>query len=147
GWDATTIPFRVTSVWIVGVFSSALFLWKPLRQIIDSWALLAIAIAAISWLFGVSLYPGQTFRQFVGMAALLTIISAVGLGGCTSLLAKLIARAKIPRINRTYWATGITVAIVALSLIPTIRDAIGLATDHTFLDYRNDLTAWADKTL
>ena len=151
-----TTPMASSSEWLIGFAGfGLLLLWlvicKPAHHPVDLWASFALIAACLATVFGVGLYGQQGFRQFIAVAALLTILRATGLSVIVMLLGivwehhnRFIKALTFPT---RYIGPGIAVALVLLSLIPGVNSSVVNAYQHTLPDRRNDLAVWADTTI
>ncbi len=153
-----TSPLSSPLAWFIGGLGLALvagwmILRKPAHPPVDVLAVLAVIATSSAWVFGVSLYGEQAFRQFVPVAALLTILQALGFVGIVMLSAMLLGwlwerqKGLTARLPLRSWSPGIVTGLILLALIPEINSSVANAYQHTLPDQRNDLATWADTTL
>lgn len=148
--DATLTPLWHRVIWPVGLLGLGILFHPKFRRQVSLLGLVVALIAAVMWIFGVSLYGYQYFRQFISAGALLTILCSAGLSGWGVALAHVIrwpSRAAAS-LNRRAWlsAAALCALMIALSW-PNIEASVANAREHTLPDRRNDLAVYMDTSL
>jgi len=132
------------ALWIGGLAGLLWLIVRPLRRV---WfiSLIGVALAALIWWFGVSLFGLQDYRQFFAFHALLMILLGVG----WALWAQALERwLKARGINNAQALAVAGVAAITLVFgLPGLVGSVEDAHEHTLFDRRNDLAHWMDISL
>ena len=119
-------------------------------RLVDRMALAGLAVAAFSYLFGVSLFGAQHLRQFFVLGALLVIFMALGISGGIYAGGWVLRRLGFHQwrgITADSLAAMIACIALAASLLPHYRESDALAHDFSLPDRRVELMRYFDTSL
>lgn len=118
------------------------------RKHISIVGILTVALSAVAWLFGVSLFGTQSIRQFFVLGALLAVLYGVALTVILFVAQEILSRIEtIPqRIKPLLAPIGLCIALL-VSLYPSFLASNEIAHDFSLPDRRNDLAQYMDTSL
>ena len=120
------------------------------RRSVNWLALLAIVLAALAWLAGMSMFNVQERRHFFAVGAIISLLYACGLTGLLYVLQETFANLQEPALPpqaRQLLVSGSFLIVLAISLLPSYRQSDALAHYFTMHDRRNDLMHYMDTSL
>jgi hypothetical protein len=138
---------------IAGIAGLGLLALPNFRRRLGLVGLAASILVLVLWWVGVSIYGAQGLRQLVLVAAIITMLYALGLLGWVRLggylWGQLVERiAVLGKIFHQSWiGEGVVVIVIVMLNIPNAAASLANAYEHTLPDRRNDLASWADRSL
>ncbi|MCY4525461.1 MAG: glycosyltransferase family 39 protein, partial [Anaerolineaceae bacterium] len=106
-------------------------------------AVLYLLLAALAVYAGVGLFGEQPLRLLLNSTLLLLVLSGIGWAQWLTLLRERLGQRALRRD-----APGLAFLVLVLLLaLPSLQGSLANAWEHTLPDRRNDLAAWADRTL
>ena len=130
------------------LFAGLSLVWNRLH--INPISLGTVILAATAWLLGVSLFGKQDLRQFYVLAALMTVVYALGWTWLTIFAGKAIDRLGLAKLSspiRRVLAPTIVALILAAGMAPSFNESNRIAHNFTLHDRRNDLMRYMDTSL
>lgn len=111
--------------------------------------LLGLALAAVLWTVGLSVWGLQPVRQQLAVVVLIGVLVGAGLSNLIDLLARGLQRIRQPLIIRHAALIAALIVVLALTFRYQyhISEAVRKARQFALPDRMNDLMAWADVTL
>ncbi len=140
--------FHRVADWLPIAFIGLLLL--RYRRSVNWVALLAVVLAALAWLAGMSMFNVQDRRHFFAVGAIVALLYATSLTGLLFVLQETFAGLKKPLAPpplRRLVVSCAFLALLAIHLAPTYRKSDALAHYYTMHDRRNDLMRYMDTSL
>ena len=137
--------FQPLPVWLGIALAGGLLM--RYRRRVSLTGLVSLAVAALAWLAGMSMFPIQTnhLRQFFAVGALSALGFGLGLTGLLYAGEEILARLHRNRLRPL--VPGVLFALLFLALLPSYRESDALAHDFSLPDRRNKLTQYFDTSL
>ena len=137
--------FQPLPVWLGIALAGGLLMRYRRRASLTG--LVSLAVAALAWLAGMSMFPIQTnhLRQFFAVGALSALGFGLGLTGLLYAGEEILARLDRNRLRPL--VPGALFALLFLALLPSYRESDALAHDFSLPDRRNELTQYFDTSL
>lgn len=120
------------------------------RRRSNRYGIATILIAALSWLFGMSLFGKQELRHFFFLGAVTTLLYAQGLTGLALVLVEIQKRTVFSNLSsRAQHITGsaIVAIVLAIGIYSRLQVSTRIAHQFTLHDRRNDLATYVDTSL
>ena len=137
--------FQPLPVWLGIALAGGLLM--RYRRRVSLTGLVSLAVAALAWLAGMSMFPIQTnhLRQFFAVGALSALGFGLGLTGLLYAGEEILARLHRNRLRPL--VPGALFALLFLALLPSYRESDALAHEFSLPDRRNQLTSYFDTSL
>ena len=144
------LTFQPLANWLVVVLIGLLLL--RYRRRLASDVLISLVIAGLAWLLGLSLYEEQGIRQYFVLGAIIALLYSTSLTGLLYLMDDALRRlpsSPSQRFNnlRPLLPFSVVMAVLAFSLLPSLRVSDALAHNFSLHDRRNDLISYMDTSL
>ncbi len=140
--------FRLVDSWLPVAILCLLLL--PYRRQIGGTALIAVALAGLAWLLGMSLFRIQGLRHYFAVGSIVALLYACGLSTLLYAGQALLTRLKkpsLPPTARQLLVPGLVLVFLATRLLPSYHKSDALVHNFTLHDRRNDLMSYMDRSL
>ena len=150
GLQKVLLTFQPLANWLVVALIGLLLLRYRRRLATD--VLISLVMAGLAWLLGLGLYEEQSIRQYFVLGAIIALLYSASLTGLSYMVDDVLRRLPLSpsqRFNnlRPLLPFSAVTALLAVSLLPSLRESDALAHNFTLHDRRNDLMSYMDTSL
>ncbi len=144
--NITVLSTRSLITWLLIALVLALTAWWR-KDFFSRILLLALIVAFVSFLVGISLFGVQQLRQMYFLVALGDLFTALALASLAKWIILWLASRRPLKLDPSLIAYALISLYTAIAILPAFSASVSAAQDAAKLDHRNELATYMDTSL